>query len=142
MRPQKLLGLCLALVLGLAVSACRDLSYAAGDPKKIHVGIVFDSGGKDDRSFNAAAWRGVRRAAKDFPIVLRDAEPGDPASLEPAMRAFAEVGYDLIIGIGFAQTPIVEAVDKDYPKQRLAIIDGVSALPNVGPLIFTEPDAS
>ena len=79
MRPQKLLGLCLALVLGLAVSACRDLSYAAGDPKKIHVGIVFDSGGKDDRSFNAAAWRGVRRAAKDFPIVLRDAEPGDPA---------------------------------------------------------------
>lgn len=142
MRPQKLLGLCLALVLGLALSACRDLSYAAGDPKKPHVGIVFDSGGKDDRSFNAAAWRGVRRAAKDFPIVLRDAEPGDPASLEPAMRAFAEVGYDLVIGIGFAQTPIVESVAKDYPKVNFAIVDGVSDLPNVASLVFKEHEGS
>lgn len=142
MRPQKLLGLCLALVLGFALSACRDLSYAAGDPKKPHVGIVFDSGGKDDRSFNAAAWRGVRRAAKDFPIVLRDAEPGDPASLEPAMRAFAEVGYDLVIGIGFAQTPIVESVAKDYPKVNFAIVDGVSDLPNVASLVFKEHEGS
>src|SRR3954452_5517823 len=146
MRPQKLLGLCLALVLGLAVSACRDLSYAAGDPKKIHVGIVFDSGGKDDRSFNAAAWRGVRRggrrAAKAFPIVLRDAEPGDPASLEPAMRAFAEVGYDLVIGIGFAQTPIVASLAKDYPKSNFDIIYAVSDLPIVSSLIFKEHEGS
>ncbi len=136
------LGLALALALGLAASGCRDLSYAAGDSKKLHVGIVFDSGGKDDRSFNAAAYRGVKRAAKDFPIVLRDAEPGDPASLEPAMRAFAEVGYDLVIGIGFAQTPIVEAVAKDYPKVNFAIVDGVSNLPNVASLIFKEHEGS
>jgi basic membrane protein A and related proteins len=142
MRLQKVLGLGLALVLGLAVSACRDLSYAAEDPGKVHVGIVFDSGGKDDRSFNAAAWRGVRRAAKDFPIVLRDAEPGDPASLEPAMRAFAEVGYNLVIGIGFAQTPIVESVAKDYPKVNFAIVDGVSDLPNVASLVFKEHEGS
>src|SRR6187549_380096 len=118
MRCKKFqsLGLVLALALGLTAVGCQDLSYAAGDPKKVHVGIVFDSGGKDDRSFNAAAFRGVTRAAKDFPIVLRDAEPGDPASLEPATRAFAEVGYDLVIGIGFAQTPIIESVARDYPK--------------------------
>jgi len=139
-KPSLFLGFCLAL--GLAASGCRDLSYAAGDPKKIHVGIVFDSGGKDDRSFNAAAFRGVTRAAKDFPIVLRDAEPGDPASLEPAMRAFAEVGYDLVIGIGFAQTPIVEAVAKDYPDINFAIIDGVSNLPNVASLVFKEHEGS
>jgi basic membrane protein A len=142
MRLRKVFGLGLALALGLAVSACRDLSYAAGDPHKLRVGIVFDSGGKDDRSFNAAAWKGVRRAAKDFPIVLRDAEPGDPTSLEPAMRAFAEVGYDLVIGIGFAQTPIVEAVAKDYPKINFAIVDGVSDLPNVASLIFKEHEGS
>jgi len=135
-------GLVLAFALGLVAAGCRDLSYAAGDPKKVHVGIVFDSGGKDDRSFNAAAFRGVTRAAKDFPIVLRDAEPGDPASLEPAMRAFAEVGYDLVIGIGFAQTPIVESVAKDYPKVNFAIVDGVSDLPNVASLIFKEHEGS
>ncbi len=140
------LGLALSLALGLAfilaTAGCRDLSYAAGDPNKLHVGIVFDSGGKDDRSFNAAAFRGVTRAAKDFPIVLRDAEPGDPASLEPATRAFAEVGYDLIIGIGFAQTPIIEAVAKDYPKANFAIVDGVSKLPNVASLVFKEHEGS
>ncbi len=103
---------------------------------------MFDSGGKDDRSFNAAAFRGVTRAAKDFPIVLRDAEPGDPASLEPATRAFAEVGYDLIIGIGFAQTPIIEAVAKDYPNVNFAIVDGVSQLPNVASLVFKEHEGS
>src|SRR6266545_4477203 len=63
------LGLALTLALGSAAAGCRDLSYAAGDPKELHVGIVFDSGGKDDRSFNAAAYRGVEPAAKDFPIV-------------------------------------------------------------------------
>jgi basic membrane protein A len=142
LRKWTALGLLTALATGAAASGCRDLSYAAGDPKKVHVGIVFDSGGKDDRSFNAAAFRGVTRAAKDFPIVLRDAEPGDPASLEPAMRAFAEVGYDLIIGIGFAQTPIVESVAKDYPKINFAIVDGVSELPNVASLIFKEHEGS
>jgi basic membrane protein A len=144
-RRAKLAGVAAAALLPLALvstAGCVDLASAAGDPGKPHVGIVFDSGGKDDRSFNAAAFRGVTRAAKDFPILLRDAEPGDPASLEPAMRAFAEVHYDLVIGIGFAQTPIVEAVAKDYPNVRFAIIDGVSNLPNVASLIFKEHEGS
>ncbi|HEV8238445.1 MAG TPA: BMP family ABC transporter substrate-binding protein [Thermoanaerobaculia bacterium] len=137
-----LVGVLLAASFALSSAGCVDLAQAAGDPGKPHVGIVFDSGGKDDRSFNAAAFRGVTRAAKDFPIVLRDAEPGDPASLEPAMRAFAEVHYDLVIGIGFAQTPIVESVAKDYPNVRFAIVDGVSQLPNVASLIFKEHEGS
>ena len=142
MRLPRFFGLCFTLAWALGAAGCRDLSYAAEEPGKIHVGIVFDSGGKDDRSFNAAAWKGVRQAAKDFPIVLRDAEPGDPASLEPAMRAFAEVKYDLVIGIGFAQTPIVEAVAKEYPKINFAIVDGVSGLPNVASLVFKEHQGS
>lgn len=143
MRTSSVVAVLLAAAAALATAGCVDLAAAAGDPGKKHVGIVFDSGGKDDRSFNAAAYRGVTQAAKDFPsIVVRDAEPGDPASLEPAMRAFAEVGYDLVIGIGFAQTPIVESVAKDYPKINFAIVDGVSSLPNVASLIFKEHEGS
>jgi len=127
---------------GLLLAGCRLAGAPPAEAGKVHVGIVFDSGGKDDRSFNAAAWQGVQRAAKDFPIVLRDAEPGDPTSLEPAMRAFAERNYDLIIGIGFAQMPIVEAVAKDYPKLQFAIVDGVLDLPNVASLIFKEHEGS
>jgi basic membrane protein A len=133
-------GCMLALAFGGA--ACRTQSRASEDKSKVHVGIVFDIGGKDDRSFNAAAWEGVKRAGRDFPIVLRDIEPGYPTSIEPAMRAFAERGYDLIIGIGFAQTPIIEQVAKDYPNVNFAIVDGVSSLPNVASLIFKEHEGS
>ena len=58
------------------------------------------------------------------------------------MRAFAERGYDLIIGIGFAQAPIIEAVAKDYPNIHFAIVDGVSELPNVARSIFKEHEGS
>ena len=134
----------LSLIVVISIlPACRPATSASADDKsKVHVGIVFDIGGKDDRSFNAAAWQGVNRAAKDFPIILRDVEPGDPTSIEPAMRAFAERGYDLIIGVGFAQTPQIEAVAKDYPKLNFAIVDGVSRLPNVASLIFKEHEGS
>ncbi len=142
-RPPLAFPLCvLLIVVALVGSSCRMPTRAADDKSKVHVGIVFDIGGKDDRSFNASAWEGVKRAAKDFPIVLRDVEPGDPTSIEPAMRAFAERGYDLIIGVGFAQTPIMEQVAKDYPKLNFAIIDGVSQLPNVASLIFKEHQGS
>jgi basic membrane protein A len=121
---------------------CQRQSYASDDKSKIHIGIVFDITGKDDRSFNAAAWQGVSRAAKDFPIVLRDVEPGDPTSIEPAMRAFAERDYDMVIGVGFVQTPLIESVAKDYPNMSFAVVDGVSRMPNVASLIFKEHEGS
>jgi basic membrane protein A and related proteins len=142
------------ILLSLIASACSNQSYGSEDTSKIRVGIVFDIGGKDDRSFNAAAWAGAKCAASgNWPdgtscgkqrldIVLRDIEPGNPTSIEPAMRAFAERNYDLIIGIGFAQMPIIESVAKDYPNIRFAVVDGVSNLPNVASLLFKEHEGS
>src|SRR5216684_4158294 len=145
----------LLAALIFAVQACNRATYGVDDKSKIHVGIVFDIGGKDDRSFNAAAWAGVKCAESGtmpdgktscgkppLDIVLRDVEPGNPTSIEPAMRAFAERGYDLIIGVGFAQAPIMELVAKDYPNLHFAIVDGVSELPNVASLIFKEHEGS
>ena len=137
----KLLGL-LALV-SLLLNGCltRDLTSEASD-KKVKVGIVFDIGGKDDRSFNAAAYQGVLRAKKELPITLRDVEPGDPTSIEPALRAFAQYGYNLIIGVGFAQGPILKQVAADYPQLHFAIIDSNVDLPNVAGLLFKEHEGS
>ena len=141
-------------LLAIFSSACNRKSYAADDKSKVHVGIVFDIGGKDDRSFNAAAFAGVKCAETGkwpdgtscgkpaLNIVLRDIEPGNPTSIEPAMRAFAERGYDLIIGVGFAQAPIMEQVAKDYPNIHFAIVDGVIELPNVASLVFKEHEGS
>ncbi len=115
----------------------------------MRVGIVFDIGGKNDRSFNAAAWEGVQRAEKELDIVLRDVEPGNPTSIEPAMRAFAEKNFDLIIGIGFAQGPIMQKVARDYPNIKFAIVDGVifeddgkTPKKNVASLVFREHEGS
>ncbi len=141
MKYKILALVALLAFVSLALTGCSDTA-ASQDPSKIRVGIVFDIGGKDDRSFNAAAWQGVQRAAKDLPIILRDIEPGTPNAIEPAMRAFAERNFDLIIGVGFAQAPIMEQVAKDYPHIQFAIIDGVSKLPNVASLIFKEHEGS
>jgi basic membrane protein A len=127
---------------GAAAAGQDTRPAAAGARAKLHVGIVFDTGGKDDRSFNAAAWVGAKRAARELPIVLRAAEPGDPASIEPALRAFAERGYDLTIGVGFAQAPIIEEVARDYPRLDFAVVDGVAASPNVASLLFAEHEGS
>jgi len=135
----------LLLLLGLSFlpSGCtnRITASEAGD-KRTKVGIVFDIGGKDDRSFNAAANQGVLRAKKELPILLRDVEPGDPTSIEPAQRAFAQYGFNLTIGVGFAQGPIIKDVAADYPQLHFAIIDAVSDLPNVASLLFKEHEGS
>ena len=135
-------ALCVLAVLLAVGSACNMGARSEADKSKVHVGIVFDIGGKDDRSFNASAWEGVKRAAKDFPIVLRHVQPGDATSDEPAIRAFAERNYDLVIGVGFEQMPVVERVAKDYPNVNFVIIDGVIDLPNVTSLVFKEHQGS
>ncbi len=140
---MKNIGLaCLMAIAGL-LSSCttRDIAAEAGE-KRTKVGIVFDIGGKDDRSFNAAANVGMQRAKLDLPIVLRDVEPGDPTSIEPAVRAFAQYGYNLITGVGFAQGPIVEQVAADYPQLHFVLIDAKSDLPNVASLLFKEHEGS
>lgn len=136
-------------LMGLINFSCSKTSATAKKEGKIKVGIVFDIGGKNDRSFNAAAWEGVRRAEKDLDISLRDVEPGNPTSIEPAMRAFAEKGFDLIIGVGFAQGPIMQKVANDYPNIKFAIVDGVifeadrkTPKKNVASLVFREHEGS
>ena len=158
---RRVLALALLGCWVVLASACRHVTYAEEDRSKIHVGIVFDIGGKDDRSFNAAAWAGVKCAESGtlpdgrpcgkppLGIVLRDVEPGTPNAIEPAMRAFAERGYDLVIGVGFAQAPIMRAVARDYPNIRFAIIDGLvlnddgkTPMANVAGLLFKEHEGS
>lgn len=137
----------------LSTAACTRHSESRVEARRegcqIKVGIVFDIGGKNDRSFNAAAWEGVKRAEKELPICLYDVEPGNPTSIEPAMRAFAEKNFDLIVGVGFAQGPIMQSVANDYPNIKFAIIDGVifeadgkTPKQNVASLVFREHEGS
>lgn len=137
------------LTIALFTVSCEKRAEARREGCTAKVGIVFDIGGKNDRSFNAAAWEGVQRAEKELGICLYDVEPGNPTSIEPAMRAFAEKNFDLVIGVGFAQGPILQKVALDYPNNKFAIVDGVifeadgkTPLKNVASLVFREHEGS
>lgn len=141
--------LLIAVFVTLGAASCGSMTEAKKEGCHMRVGIVFDIGGKNDRSFNAAAWEGVKRAEKDLNICLYDVEPGNPTSIEPAMRAFAERNFDLIFGVGFAQGPIMQKVAVDYPDIRFAIVDGVifeadgkTPKQNVASLVFREHEGS
>jgi basic membrane protein A len=146
---RKTLVLIAVLFLSIFSWSCGSTTLAKREGCTTKVGIVFDIGGKNDRSFNAAAWEGVQRAEKDLGICLYDVEPGNPTSIEPAMRAFAEKNFDLVIGVGFAQSPILKKVADDFPDVKFAIIDGVifeedgkTPKKNVASLVFREHEGS
>ncbi|MBT4267406.1 MAG: BMP family ABC transporter substrate-binding protein [Deltaproteobacteria bacterium] len=109
---------------------------------EVRVGMVFDAGGKNDRSFNQSAFEGAIKARDELGIYLKDVEPGDSSAVEEAMRAFASEGYDLIFGIGFANATAVKNVATEYPKVKFAIVDAVVDLPNASSLLFKEHEAS
>jgi basic membrane protein A len=139
----------LVIAAALFAAGCGGTVEQSREGCSTRVGIVFDIGGKNDRSFNAAAWEGVKRAEKNLNICLYDVEPGNSTSIEPAMRAFAEKDFDLVIGVGFAQGPIMQKVAVDYPNIKFAIVDGVifeadgkTPKQNVASLVFREHEGS
>ena len=107
------------------------------------VGLVLDKGGKDDKSFNSAAVAGAERAAKEIPgVEVKEVESPDDAAYEPAMRTFAERGYNLVIVIGFSQGDALKKVAPQFPKTHFAIVDSKIEAPNVAALMFNEHEGS
>lgn len=115
---------------------------AFGADQKIKVGLVLDKGGRDDKSFNAAAFRGATEAEKALGVKLKVVESSDDASLEPSLRTFAAKGYDLVIGIGFVQQGPLQKVAKDFPKAHFLLVDAHVDLPNVRSIIFKEHEGA
>ena len=110
--------------------------------KPLKVGLVLDKGGKDDKSFNSAAYQGATKAEKDLKIELKYVEATDTNAIENLHRAFARKNFDLIIGIGFAQTDAVKKVAAQFPEIKFAIVDGEINATNVRSLLFEEHEGS
>lgn len=134
----------LALAMGVSCtrSSEKNKSDAARAASGIKVGLVLDKGGKDDKSFNSAAVRGANDAVKDLGIDLKIVESADDAAFEPALRTFAERGYELVLAIGFAQVDAIKKVAPQFPKTHFAIVDGVAEGANVASLMFAEHEGS
>jgi basic membrane protein A and related proteins len=104
--------------------------------------VVFDMGGKFDKSFNEAAYRGMEQWKKETGSNYLDFEISNESQREQAIRRMAERGASPIIGIGFGQASSIEKVAKEFPKLQFAIIDMVVDLPNVQSVVFKEQEGS
>src|ERR1700751_2582995 len=104
--------------------------------------IVFDTGGKFDKSFNEGVANGAERFEKETGIAPAEFEVANETQIEQAHRRFAQRGYDLIIAVGFSQGVAVETVAKEFPAVRFTIIDSVVKLPNVQSVLFKEQEGS
>jgi basic membrane protein A len=104
--------------------------------------VVFDMGGKFDKSFNEAAYTGAERFKKDTGIAYREFEVTNEAQREQALRNMARRGAQIVVGIGFAQASSIEKVAREFPGTKFVIIDGVVDLPNVQSIVFKEHEGS
>lgn len=127
-----------SIVTGLLMMSVSIFSSA--EPLK--VALILDKGGKDDKSFNSAAYEGAKRAEKDLKIELKFVEATDTNAVENLHRSFARKNFDIVIGIGFAQKEAVRKVAAQFPKVKFAIVDGEVAAANVRSLLFEEHEGS
>jgi basic membrane protein A len=104
--------------------------------------VVFDMGGKFDKSFNQAAYEGIERWKKETGQEYLEFEIANETQREQAIRRMAERGASPIIGIGFGQAYSIEKVAKEFPDLKFAIIDMVVDAPNVQSVVFKEHEGS
>lgn len=114
-------------------------SASAADPK---LGIVYDAGGKFDKSFNQSAFEGATRFSKETNIKFIEVQASSDTQAEQVLRGLARKNLDLIASIGFAQQAAVQKVAKEFPKVRFVLIDGVAQGANVNSITFKEEEGS
>jgi basic membrane protein A and related proteins len=148
--------LALLMVIALVGAACggdKDTETTGGgeetgsEASDIKVGVAFDIGGLGDQSFNDAAERGVQQAIDEGIISEENVERLEPdaegTNRDDNVVNLADQGYDVILAIGFAFSPGIDAIASEYPDQYFAVVDGFAAeAPNVVNLGFKEHEGS
>ena len=125
-------------LLGAAAALALSAGAALADPA-----LIFDLGGKFDKSFNEAAFNGAKRWAEETGGSFNEIELSSEAQREQALRRFAEAGFNPVITMGFAMADPLSAVAPDYPDTKFAAIDVTWLnLPNVRQVGFAEHEGS
>jgi basic membrane protein A len=127
------------LLLAAITAVAFALPAAADDFKPA---VIFDLGGKFDKSFNEAAYNGAERFKKETGIGYAEFEVTNESQREQSLRKLAQRGATVVVATGFAQAPALKTVAAEFPKVKFVIIDDVVDLPNVQSVIFKEHEGS
>ena len=124
-------------LLGAAATLALTAGVASAEPA-----IIFDLGGKFDKSFNEAAFNGAERWKAESGGTYKELEMQDEAQREQALRRLAEAGSNPVVMTGFAFGDVLAKVAPDFPDTKFAIIDMVVDQPNVKSVVFNEHEGS
>ena len=118
-----------AFVLLAAACGRKAEESTGGTPR---VGLVFDIGGRGDKSFNDSAYRGLERASRELGVRVAYHEPAEGADRETALREYASRGFDLVVGVGFMFSDDVEKMAREFPAAKFACVDYTVKVDSVG----------
>ena len=111
------------VLLNAALLLAGPRARVEGREPTARVGLVFDVGGRGDKSFNDLAWAGLERARRELGIGVQVIEPGDGSDRESGMRLLAAQGFDLVVGAGFIFSDDMFEIAREYPRTRFACVD-------------------
>ena len=131
------------LIRRLAVAAAAILApLAPAGAQTFAPAVVYDLGGRFDKSFNEGAYVGAERFKRETGIEYRDFEIRNDVQREQALRNFAQRGQNPIVAVGFGFRAAMEKVAAEFPNTRFGIIDSAVNLPNVQSVLFKEHEGS
>jgi basic membrane protein A len=127
------------LLLGMTAAAFSAVAAFAADVKPA---VIYDLGGKNDKSFNESAYTGAERFKAETGIAYKDFEIQNDAQREQSARRFARDGHNPIVVIGFSWAAALEKIAVEFPDTQFGIVDMVVDKPNVRSILFTEHEGS
>ena len=107
------------LIAGVALAAMATIAHAA----EFKPAVVFDMGGKFDKSFNEGVWAGVKKFMDETGVEVMEFEVTNETQREQAMRRMVSRGATVVLGVGFAQADAIDKVAAENPDVQFAIID-------------------
>lgn len=134
MTVKKTAALAAGMVAGLLAGSAFAQDFAPA--------IVFDMGGKFDKSFNEAAYNGAERFKKETGIAYREFEVTNESQREQALRNLARRNVNIIVSVGFTQETAVKTVAPEFPNIKFTLIDSVVEQANVSSVLFKEEEGS
>ena len=142
MIKRKILSSVVAVV-AMTVGLVAAVQTAVAGSHSIKPAVVFDMGGKFDKSFNEGVWNGVKKFTEETGIEVMEFEVTNETQREQAMRRMVDRGATIVLGVGFAQADAISKVAADNPDVQFSIIDvGWLDAPNLRQYVFKEHEGS
>lgn len=112
------------------------------DGNLLVIGMVYDKGGRGDKSFNDSAAAGIEKAKSELGVKVLELESREEKDYESNLDNMVEENCDLIIGVGISMQKAIEKASKAHPESKFAIVDAPVDSPNVRSLVFNEEEGS